>query len=323
MSQSSLAPDQAAPAPARRGRAAFLKPRSFSDSRKFFLFFMAAPAVLYVLAVGVWPLAQGVWYSFFRYNLLRPARTKFIGLDNYIEIFADRSARQAILNTFQFTIASVSIQLVLGFCLALLLWRDSRFNRVALAFLLIPATITPLVVGLIFKALLGADFGLVGYYLAGAGIGPRTGLLTDASTALWVLIGIDCWEWTPMMALILLAGLKSLPTDVLEAGRADGATAWQRFTMIILPLMLPSIFLALVLRIMDAFRVFDSVFVTTGGGPNDATNTLMVLAVKEGLQFFNVGYASAIGNITILFIAIMAAVLLLVVRRADVRINGR
>lgn len=296
---------------------------SFTDSRRYFLFFLAAPAVLYVILVGVWPLAQGLWYSFFDYNLQRPARTKFVGVDNYLEIFSDRSARQAMLNTFQFTFFSVMTQLVLGFGLALLLWRDSTFNRICLAFLLIPATITPLVVGLIFKALLGADYGLIGYYLAGAGIGPRTGLLTDASTALWVLIGIDCWEWTPLMALILLAGLKSLPTDVLEAGRADGATALQRFTMIILPLMLPSIFLALILRVMDAFRVFDSVFVTTGGGPNDATNTLMVLAVKEGLQFFNVGYASAIGNITILFIAIMAAILLFAVRRADVRINGK
>ncbi|WP_421762506.1 carbohydrate ABC transporter permease [Devosia sp.] len=287
------------------------------------MFFMAAPAVLYVLAVGVWPLAQGAWYSLFNYNLLKPKRTKFVGLDNYVEIFSDRSARQAIINTFQFTLTSVTIQLILGFCLALLLWRDSRFNRIALAFLLIPATITPLVVGLIFKALLGADFGLVGYFLAGAGIGPRSGLLSDASTSLGVLIFIDIWEWTPLMALILLAGLKALPSDVLEASRTDGATAWQRFSMVIMPLMLPSIFLALVLRTMDAFRVFDSVFVTTGGGPNDATNTLMVLAVKEGLQFFNIGYASAIGNITILFIAIMAAVLLLVVRGADVRINGK
>jgi multiple sugar transport system permease protein len=297
--------------------------RSFSEARRFFMFFMAAPAVLYVLAVGVWPLAQGAWYSLFNYNLLKPKRTKFVGLDNYVEIFADRSARQAIINTFQFTLTSVTIQLILGFCLALLLWRDSRFNRIALAFLLIPATITPLVVGLIFKALLGADFGLVGYFLADAGIGPRSGLLSDASTSLGVLIFIDVWEWTPLMALILLAGLKSLPSDVLEASRTDGATAWQRFSMVIMPLMLPSIFLALVLRTMDAFRVFDSVFVTTGGGPNDATNTLMVLAVKEGLQFFNIGYASAIGNITILFIAIMAAVLLLVVRGADVRINGK
>ena len=323
MSETSLAPHS----PKLAGAASRARVRPFglsvADRRRFFLMFMAAPAILYVIVVGVWPLAQGFWYSFLDYGLLRPGRTHFVGVQNYLDIFADRSARQAILNTFQFTLVGVAIQLVLGFGVALLLWRDSRFNRICLAFLLIPATITPLVVGLIFKGLLGADYGLVGYYLANAGIGPRGGLLSDGSTGLWTLIFIDCWEWTPLMALILLAGLKALPADVLEAGRVDGATAWQRFSLLILPLMLPSIFLALVLRTMDAFRVFDSVFVTTGGGPNDATNTLMVLAVKQGLQFFNVGYASALGNITILFIALMAAVLLLAVRRADVRINGR
>lgn len=296
---------------------------SFANRRRFFLFLMAMPAVLYVAAVGLWPLAQGIGYSFYKYNLLRPARTQFVGLQNYIDIFADAATRKAILNTFQFTFFSVGLQLVLGFALALLLWRDSRFNRAVLAFLLIPSTITPLVVGLIFKAMLGADYGIIGYFLFDAGIGPRSGLLTDASTALWMLILIDCWEWTPLMTLILLAGLKSLPGDVLEAGQVDGATAWQRFRLLILPLMLPSVFLALTLRTMDAFRVFDSVFVTTGGGPDDATNTLMLLGVKEGLQFFNVGFASAVGNVTLLFIALIATMLLLVVRRADVRINGK
>ncbi|WP_337270937.1 carbohydrate ABC transporter permease [Oryzifoliimicrobium ureilyticus] len=296
---------------------------SFSDRRRLFLFLMATPAVLYVAAVGLWPLAQGIGYSFYKYNLLKPARTQFIGFQNYIDIFSDASTRRAVLNTFQFTFFSVALQLFLGFALALLLWRDSRFNRIILAFLLVPSTITPLVVGLIFKAMLGADYGIIGFFLSEAGIGPRSGLLTDAGTALWVLIFIDCWEWTPLMTLILLAGLKALPGDVLEAGLVDGATAWQRFRMLILPLMLPSVFLALTLRTMDAFRVFDSVFVTTGGGPNDATNTLMMLGVKEGLQFFNVGFASAVGNVTLLFIAVIATVLLLVVRRADVRINGR
>jgi multiple sugar transport system permease protein len=296
---------------------------SFANRRRFFLFLMATPAVLYVAAVGLWPLAQGIGYSFYKYNLLRPARTQFVGLQNYIDIFSDATTRKAILNTFQFTFFSVGLQLVLGFALALLLWRDSRFNRAVLAFLLIPSTITPLVVGLIFKAMLGADFGIIGYFLSDAGIGPRSGLLTDAGTALWMLILIDCWEWTPLMTLILLAGLKSLPSDVLEAGQVDGATAWQRFRLLILPLMLPSVFLALTLRTMDAFRVFDSVFVTTGGGPDDATNTLMLLGVKEGLQFFNVGFASAVGNVTLLFIALIATMLLLVVRRADVRINGK
>lgn len=297
--------------------------RGFFTRQRYFLFFMAVPAVIYVIIVGVWPLAQGAWYSFFDYNLQRPKRTKFVGLDNYINAFADNTTRQAIFNTFQFTIVGVVIQLLLGLAIALMLWRDDRFNRTILAFLLIPATITPLVVGLIYKGLLGPDYGLVGYYLADWGIGPKGGLLAGGGTALWVLILIDCWEWTPLMALILLAGLKSLPNDVLEAARADGATVFQRFFWVILPLMLPSVFLALILRTMDAFRVFDTPFVTTGGGPGDATQTMMLIAVKQGLQFFNVGYASALGNIAILFIAMMAAALIFAVRRADARINGK
>ena len=294
-----------------------------TQAQRYFLFLMGVPAVLYVIAIGVWPLLQGVWFSFWDYNLIRPNRTSFVGWENYIKVFTDRTARQAVLNTFQFTLFSVGFQLVLGFVLALLLWRDNRFNRIMLALVLIPATMTPILVGLIFKALLSADFGFFGYFLREWGIGPVGGLMSDGSIALWVLIAIDCWHWTPMMALILLAGLKSLPTDVLEASRADGADALQRFRLVILPLMLPSIFLALILRTMDAFRVFDTPYVTTGGGPANATNTMMLLAVKEGLQFFNVGYASALANVATLYMAIMAAVLLFVIRRADVRINGK
>lgn len=295
----------------------------FFDRQRYFMVFMALPAVIYVILVGVWPLAQGAWYSLFDYNLQKPGRTHFVGLGNYFDMFADSSARAAIVNTFSFTVAGVAIELVLGLLIALMLWRDDRFNRVVLALLLIPSTITPLVVGLIFKGMLSPDFGIVGYWLTTHGIGPRGGLLADGHTALATLIFVDIWEWTPLTALILLAGLKALPNDVLEASRADGATTWQRFSWVILPLMLPSVFLALILRTMDAFRVFDSPFVTTGGGPGDATQTLMVIAVKQGMQFFNVGYAAAIGNVTILFIAVMATVLILLVRRADARINGK
>jgi len=123
------------------------------------------------------------------------------------------------------------------------------------------------------------------------------------------------------MALILLAGLKSLPTDVLEAAEADGATARQRFRLIVLPMLLPAIFLALVLRTMDAFRVFDIVFATTAGGPADATNVLMIYAVKQGLEFFNVGFASAIANGMIVCIAIFSVAFIALVRRADRRAN--
>ncbi|MBZ9939042.1 sugar ABC transporter permease [Mesorhizobium sp. BR1-1-16] len=294
----------------------------FDDRRQLFLLALALPAVVYIAAVAIWPLVQGIGYSFFDYNLLRRGGAKtFVGLDNYVQVLTDKTGQRALINTFVFTIGAVFFEFILGLGLAMLLWRDGRFNRICLAFLLIPVTITPLVVGLIFRALLAVDYGYIGYYLAEWGITSPRGLLAGTTTALPTLIFVDIWEWTPLVALILLAGLKALPGDILEAAFADGATSWQRFRLVILPLLLPTVFLALVLRMMDAFRVFDSIFVTTGGGPGDSTTSLMVYGVKQGLQFFNIGYAAAIANISILCIALMAAAFTLLIRRADVKAN--
>ncbi|WP_422785545.1 carbohydrate ABC transporter permease [Roseibium algae] len=281
------------------------------------------PALIYVLLLGVYPLVKGIWYSLYDYNLIKPARTQFIGIDNYRELFIDSDMRQALLNTVVFTLGSVFFELVLGFVIALALWRDELFNRICLTLILIPVTITPLVVGLIFKGLLLADYGLVGYYLAQWGISDPRGLFASPDTALATLIFIDVWEWTPLVALILLAGLKALPTDILEAASVDGANPLRVFRSITLPLMLPSVLLALTIRSIDAFRVFDSVFVTTGGGPGNATNTLMVYAVKEGLSFFNIGKASAIANVSLLCTAMIAAGLIFLIRHYDKKASIR
>ncbi len=283
---------------------------------------MAAPAALYVLAFGVYPLLRGVGYSLYDYNLLAPRRTHFVGFGNYADLLGDPEMRRALLNTALFTVSAVTVELGLGFLIALALWRDDRFNRICLTLILIPVTITPLAVGLIFKGLLLADYGLVGYWLAQWGISPR-GLFASTATALPTLVFVDVWEWTPLTALILLAGLKALPTDLLEAAAVDGATALRRLRQIVLPLMLPAILLALTLRTIDAFRVFDIVFVATAGGPGDATTTLMLLAVKDGLSFFDIGRASAIANAMLLCIAAIAAVYIALTRGADRRANGR
>jgi multiple sugar transport system permease protein len=305
------------------GQAALLDGLTFARRRKIFLFMLAVPAVAYVLAISVWPLSQGIYFSFFDYSLLKPAARTFVGLGNYRELYTDPAARGSILTTVLFTVSAVGLEFVLGLGLALLLWRDSVFHRVCLALLLIPVTMTPLVVGLVFRALLGPDFGMIGYFTSAWGLSSPRGLLGDPATALGTLVVIDAWQWTPFMALILLAGLKSLPTDILEAAEADGATAGQRFRIIILPMLLPAIFLALVLRTMDALRVFDIVFSTTNGGPGDATNVLMVYAVKQGLQFFNVGFASAIANTAMLCIAVFCVAFVFLIRRADRRANER
>lgn len=280
---------------------------------------MGLPALLYVLAVAIWPIAQGLWFSLYDYNLIRPQRTAFIGLENYVRLASDPTAIRAIVNTFVFTIAAVAIELVLGLAIALLLWRDDRFNRITLALILVPLSITPLAVGLVFNALLQADFGFLGYHLAQSGLSDPRGLFATASGAMAALVLIDVWQWTPLMALILLAGLKSLPTDILEAAEVDGATGRQRLVNIILPLMLPAIFLALILRTMDAFRLFDSVFVTTKGGPGDSTYVLMFYAVKEGLEFFNIGYASAISSLMLVCMGLFAVLFIFIVRHNDDR----
>ena len=283
---------------------------------------MAIPALAYVVAVGVWPLTRGIWYSLFDYKLLRPARTHFVGLENYVDVLTDPVTRQAFFNTTVFTVSAVAVELMLGFAIALALWRDDRFNRICLALILIPVTITPLVVGLIFRALLMPDYGLVGYYLAKYGFSSPHGLLADGPSALATLVFIDIWEWTPLVALILLAGLKALPGDILEAATADGATGFQRLRMVVIPLLAPTIVLAMMLRMIDAFRIFDIIYVTTGGGPGNATNSLMLDAVKQGLEFFNIGVASAIANVTLLCIAAMATAFVILFRQTDRRAHG-
>ncbi len=280
------------------------------------------PAFAYVVLVALGPVCRGIGDSFWDYSLLRPARAHFVGLDNYVAIFTDPSARRATLNTVGFTFAAVTIELAFGLGLALLLWPDSRFNRACLALLVVPMAVTPLAVGLIFRALLTPDFGLIGYWAAQLGISGPRGFLADARTALPTLVAIDVWEWTPLMVLILLAGLRSLPAELLEAAAVDGAGAARRLRHIVLPLLAPTLSLAVVLRAIDAFKLFDSVFVTTQGGPGDATNVLMFYAAKQGLEFFEIGFGSAISTVMLVSVGLMSLVFVLLMRRADAAAPG-
>ncbi len=294
-----------------------LKHIRYRSRRRLFMALLGLPAVIYVLVIAVWPIAQGVWFSLFDYNLIRPHRTAFIGFENYVRLFDDPTAVTTIVNTFTFTFFAVAVEFIFGLAIALLLCRDDAFNRILLALVLVPLSISPLAVGLIFNALFQAEFGLVGYVLANLSLTDPGGVFATSRGAMTAIIFIDVWQWTPLMALILLAGLKALPGDVLEAASVDGATALQRLFHVVLPLLTPAIFLALILRTMDAFRVFDSVFVTTKGGPGDATNVLMYFAVKEGLEFFNIGYASAISNLMLVCMGVFAVAFIIFIRRAD------
>lgn len=277
----------------------------------------------YVLLLAGGPLLEGLRWSLYDYNLIRPQRTAFAGIDNYVRLWGDASAMRALLNTFLFTGLAVGIEMALGLALAMALWHDRPFERVALVVMLVPVMITPIAVGLIFKALLSAEFGLLGYWGRAAGLVGERGFFGDPVAAFASIVGIDVWQWTPLVVLILRAGLATIPAELAEAAALDGATFWQRLRHVVLPLLLPALMLALMLRSMDAFRLFDSVFVITKGGPGDATNVLQLYAVKQGLEFFNIGYASAIANLTLACIALLAVGFVLLLRRTDRRIAGR
>ncbi len=292
------------PAPSSRSTAPRLR-----RQKALFLLMLVAPAVLFALAVCVYPIVSAFSLSFFDYDLRHAAvAPQFVGLDNYTRFLTDPLGQQAIVNTLTFAVAAVAIELVLGLAIALMLWRDTRFNKVVTALFLVPVAFTPLVGALLFKNLYSTTYGPLGVIVNALAGGNLDSLVTNPVTAMPAIILVDVWQWTPLIALTLLGGLRSLPDEVIEAASLDGAGYWRRLFAMVLPQLSSFIFIAVVIRTMDAFKVFDSIYAITGGGPGNATTTLNYLAFTEGLQFFNVGYASAISNVLLIIIVAFSAV---------------
>ncbi len=218
-------------------------------------------------------------------------------------------------NTFVFVGGAVCTEMLLGLGLALLLGGETRLMVAVRAFLLIPMTLTPLVVGLTWKALLNADFGAFSYYFKALGLNIGAGPLGDAHWAMPFVILVDMWEWTPLLMVIFLAGLKSLPAEPYEAAYVDGAGTLQRFWYITLPLLKPTLLIGLLLRTMQSFKVFDIIYGTTQGGPGSATTVLNYHIYTVGLTFFDMGYAAALANILLLIIGILSVIYIVTLER--------
>jgi multiple sugar transport system permease protein len=190
--------------------------------------------------------------------------------------------------------------------------------RTIRSFLLIPMAIPPLVVGLVWKSLYNADFGVIPYYLKALGVDVGRGPLGEASTAMLAVILVDLWQWSPLLMIIFLAGLKGLPHEPFEAARVDGATRWQSFWYITLPMLKPTILIGLLLRTMQSFKVFDIIYATTAGGPGSATTVLNYHIYTVGMTFFDMGYAAALANILLLIIAILSILYIMTLERQQV-----
>lgn len=267
------------------------------------------PLALVLSAVMLYPVAFSAWVSLHDYRLTRLNDVRWVGLDNYTFIATDPGFLNAMGNTITFVIGAVTLELILGLGLAILLQRLVRFQNFVRSILLAPMFITPIAVGLMFRFLLNSELGVISHYLGEIGIsidwfGPQL--------ALFSIILIDVWQWTPFMVLMFLAGLESLPKSPFEAARIDGASAWLTFRSVTLPMLRPVITVAIIIRALDAFKVFEYVFAITRGGPGDATETIMYYIYQAGFRFFRMGEAAAaafmlIAVILVLVIALVKA----------------
>src|SRR5438105_92953 len=236
---------------------------------------LIAPTAVFVIAVAIVPLAYSVVTSLQEYRLGQPP--VFVGLRNYQHLLVDENFRGSLITTLVFTVAATGVEFVLGLALALLLKEEFSFQGLIRSSLIVPMVIAPVVVGIIWRLLYSTDVGLFSF--AVNALTERTvSVLSNPRLALPALILVDVWEWTPFMFLLLLAGIQSLPQEPFEAARVDGAGHWDVFLHLTIPMLRPVIVVAILIRALDAFTVFDQVFVLTQGGPGTATEvaTLMI-----------------------------------------------
>ena len=252
---------------------------------------MAAPAVIFAAGMIAFPLGYAVWLSLSEVALGSDPR--FIGFANFARLGADPEFWNGLRLTLTLYVVSLALQLVLGTWLGLLLARISFARGLVRTVMISPFMLPPVVVGMMAIVILDPSFGIANWLLAQIGLPP--GLwLSDPGTVILTVAGLDTWQWTPFVALIVMGGYLSLPSDVFEASEIDGASGWQRFRLVTLPLLLPTLVTAAVLRSVDLLRLFDIIYLTTQGGPGTSSTTLNILAYRRGFEFLDLGYASAI-----------------------------
>jgi multiple sugar transport system permease protein len=271
---------------------------------------MLMPALAFLAVMVGFPLGYTVWLSGQAYHFGEHPHTA--GLLNYIRLLHDAEFWNGLAVTFWLYLLALAAQLVLGVYLAMLLDRARYFRQVLRTLLVSPFVMPPVVVGMMWLVILDPTLGVATWLLAQLGIAPSLWLASPVWVVATVAM-IDTWQWTPFVALIVLAGLQTLPPDVFESAAIDGARGFALFRRITLPLLVPSIVSAAILRTVDLLRFFDVIYITTQGGPGNASETLNIYAFKQGFVYFDIGYAAA------LMLTLTAIVLVVVAALAQAR----
>jgi len=289
--------------------------RARDDERNIKLLFLV-PAVVYLLLLSVVPFIYSVYLSLFDARLTRLDRMFFIGFENYQNLLTDPLFLKAIQNTVVLTVSSITLEIVFGFLCAkvFLSLREMRTGQVLRSLAILPMMITPICVGLMFSYILNPTLGVANYLLSEVGIqGPSW--FGDPTFALPTVIFINAWQWTPFMMLLMLAGLVSIPSSLYEAAELEGAKWHHIARWIELPAIRDVIIIGLILRVIDNLKLFDLVYVTTRGGPGDATELITYFAYRQDFRFFQVGYGSAAAVIILLMSIIVTTFAVSFLRR--------
>jgi multiple sugar transport system permease protein len=292
-----------APRPAAR---ALRGARGLSD--RAIAWWFITPCVLLLLAINIFPLIWTVRLSFTNFHANMPvAPVKFVGIDNYIDILTDDDLWDAMQVTARFVVCSITLEVLLGFGLALLINRRFKGHSFWTTLILWPMMLCPAVVGNFWTFILQPQTGLFNDAIAlVSGIDPASfQMIGDVKLAPWTIVMVDTWMWTPYVMLICLAGLRSIPDYIYEAAAIDRASAWRRFWSITLPMVLPFLMLAILFRVIENFKMFDMVNLLTSGGPGSVTETASITLKRAAFEKWDTGYASALA--IILFVTVMGA----------------
>ncbi|MFW6181949.1 MAG: carbohydrate ABC transporter permease [Spirochaetota bacterium] len=291
--------------------------------RRYTWVFFVMPAVVVLLGIVIFPLFFSLSLSLHEWNVIREKEWSWVGLRNFADIlFLDPYFRDSLKVTALYLVGTVPLQLFFGLLVALVLSKiTSRIIGLLRTTLIIPSIMTPIVVGIIWRLMYNPDLGMLNYFLSLLGLPPVnwTGM---PRTALPSVIMADIWEWTPFMALILLAGLQALPREPFEAAEVDGASGFQTFRFITLPLLSPVIIVATLIRLMDSFKTFDLIFVLTQGGPGMSTEIMNYYTYRNGFKFFHMGYASALSWLLVIIVTLISILLVRIIRTRGIYAAG-
>ncbi|MDR0582990.1 MAG: sugar ABC transporter permease [Treponema sp.] len=250
------------------------------------------PAIIFVILLMIFPVCYTLFISFTDWSLTSGRPMRFAAFGSYLSVLKDPRFHASVWRTFVFTFGAVAAEAVLGTIVALILNREFIGKGLLKFILLLPLVVTPVAIGIVFNLFYDPTIGFLNFILNSLGL-PQSGWVTEAKTVLPSLMLVDVWQWTPMIALIVLAGLSGLSVEPFESAMVDGAGGVQIFFRVTLPMIMPTVLTAIVLRAVDALKTYDIIYAMTRGGPGYSSETINILAYKLSFEYFSLGQSSA------------------------------